>query len=223
MTGTMDQQQALAWLSGPRYGRFYSAAEEDHAVAMRLYEWHATLGMASFGLIHHFEVLIRNTIDRTLGAEQPQSPIARTWLADFDVLRPSGIRQVINAIDLLGKGRPITRGGVVAALSFGFWADLSGRRYEELWRHRLRLAFPHASATRKDLSGRMRRVQRFRNRVAHHDSLLDQDIVALFGDMLEIAGWIDPDARAWLEAQTGAVELARQVARMRNPHAFSLR
>lgn len=35
--------------------------------------------------------------------------------------------------------------------------------------------------------------------------------------MLEIAGWIDPHARAWLEAQTGATEIARQVARFRDP------
>lgn len=215
----MDQQQARTWMSEPRYNRFYFTAGEDHAAAMRLYEWHAVLGMASFGLIHHFEVLVRNSIDRTLGYRQPQSPISDTWLTDFDVLRPNGIRQVINAIDLLGKGRQMTRGGIVAALSFGFWADLFGRRYEELWRHRLHLAFPHATVTRKALSGRMRRIQNFRNRVAHHDSLFDQHIPALFGEMLEIAGWIDPEARVWLEAQTGAVEIARQVSRYRNPAA----
>lgn len=187
MRGIVDQRQARAWLSGPRYGRFYAAAGEDHAAAMRLYEWHAVLGMASFGLIHHFEVLVRNAIDRTLGEEQPQAPISSTWLTDFDVLRPNGIRQVIKAINLL------------------------------VWRHQLHQAFPHATTTRKALSVRMRRIQRFRNRVAHHDSLLDKDIPALFGDMLEIAGWIDPQARAWLEAQTGAVEIARQVARFRDP------
>jgi hypothetical protein len=59
---------------------------------------------------------------------------------------------------------------------------------------------------------RMRRVQRFRNRVAHHDSLLGLDIPAIAEEMFEIAGWIDPDARAWLEAQTGAVAIARQAS-----------
>jgi len=75
------------------------------------------------------------------------------------------------------------------------------------------MLFSHAEVTRKDVSIRMRRVQRFRNRIAHHDSLLDQDVPALVEDMLEIAGWIDPDARAWLEAQTGAAEIARQLSR----------
>ena len=91
------------------------------------------------------------------------------------------------------------------------WAGLFGRRYEELWRHRLRAAFPHAALTRKDLSSRMRLIQRFRNRVAHHDSLLDQDAQSRLEDMLTIAGWIDSAAQAWLTEHTNALAIARQM------------
>jgi hypothetical protein len=216
MTG-MNERQACAWLSEARYARFRDACGGDHASAVNLYEWHAVLGMASFGLIHHFEILIRNTMDAALGQGQPQAPIKDTWLGDFDVLRPDGIRQVLSAINRLEKGGVVTRGGIVASLSFSFWADLFGRHYEDLWRQRLFLAFPHGRSSRKALGNRMRRIQRFRNRIAHHDSLLDQDVPALLSDMLEIAGWIDPCARAWIEAQTGAIEIAKQVARFRDP------
>jgi hypothetical protein len=58
----VDEQQARAWLSEPRYARFFDAAGGDHARAVTLYEWHAELTVASFGLIHHFEVLLRNAI-----------------------------------------------------------------------------------------------------------------------------------------------------------------
>jgi hypothetical protein len=68
------EQQALAWLSEPRYARFLNAAGGDHERAMALYEWHAELTVASFGLIHHFEVLLRNAVDEVLGASQPQTP-----------------------------------------------------------------------------------------------------------------------------------------------------
>ncbi len=44
----------------------------------------------------------------------------------------------------------------------------------------------------------MRSTQAFRNRVAHHDSLLGQDVAGRFHDMLAIAGWIDPAAEIWL-------------------------
>jgi len=55
---------------------------------------------------------------------------------------------------------------------------------------------------RKDLTEPMRLLQRFRNRVAHHDCLLGQNIERRADDMLEIAGWIDLDARAWLESHS---------------------
>lgn len=117
---------------------------------------------------------------------------------------------MIVAIERLERGKLVTRGRVVAGVSFAFWAGLFGRRYEELWRHRLRAAFPHEALTRKDLSGRLRRIQRFRNRVAHHDSLLDQDAQARLEDMLAIAGWIDPAAREWLADRTDALAVAQR-------------
>lgn len=90
----------------------------------------------------------------------------------------------------------------MAGVSFGFWAGLFSKRYEELWRHRLRYAFPHGSVTRKDLTQRMRLLQRFRNRVAHHDCLLRQNVGERAEDMLLIAGWIDPDAAMWLRERS---------------------
>lgn len=207
----MEEQQARAWLSEPRYERFLDAAGGEHERAMALYEWHTELAVASFGLIHGFEVLLRNAIDAVLGEAQPQTPIKDTWLLDFEILQPDGIKQVIVAIERLEKGKLVTRGRIVAGVSFAFWAGLFGRRYEELWRHRLRAAFPHEALTRKDLSARMRLVQRFRNRVAHHDSLLDQDPQARLEDMLTIAGWIDPAARTWLAGASEAVAIAQRM------------
>lgn len=93
----------------------------------------------------------------------------------------------------------MTRGRVVAGLSFGFWSGLFGPRYEELWRHRLRHAFPHAKE-RKDLSAGMEALRRFRNRLAHHDSILSQPVGARHEDMLRIAAFIDPAAKTWLQA-----------------------
>jgi hypothetical protein len=212
----MNERQACSWLSEARYARFQEACGGDHASAIVLYEWHAVLGMAAFGLIHHFEVLLRNAIDGVLARGQPETPIKDTWVVDFDILRPDGIRQVLTAIDRLEKGRAVTRGRIVAGLSFAFWADLFGRRYEDLWRQALCEAFPHGALSRKAVGARLRRVQRLRNRIAHHDSLLEQDVPASIGDMLEIAGWIDPFARTWLEGQTGAAEISRQLSRFTN-------
>lgn len=157
------------------------------------------LSAACFAAIHGFEVLIRNAIDAELGKDQPQTPIRDTWLMDFSILQPNGVKQVIIAVERLERGKEITRSRVVAGVSFGFWAGLFSKHYEELWRHRLRRAFPHESITRKDLTQPMRSLQAFRNRVAHHDCLLAQPVADRVAEMQQIAGWIDPDAETWLD------------------------
>jgi len=173
--------------------------------------------MASFGLIHHFEVLVRNAIDGVLGDGQPEAPIEETWLVDFGTLRPDGIGQVVKVIDRLERRRDVTRSRVIAGLTFAFWVDLFGRHYEGLWRQRLHAAFPYGRLTRKEVGAQMKRVRRFRNRIAHHDSSLNKYVAARIDVILEIAAWIDPHAREWLETLTGASEIARQVARYRDP------
>jgi Abi-like protein len=198
----MNPDQARKWLSEPRFQPFLDASGGDGEAAVVLYQWHASLTSACFELIHHFEILVRNAIDGALGAGQPQEPLRDTWLLDFDTLQPNGIKQVITALERLEQGKRMTRARVIAGVSFGFWAGLFAKGYEELWRHRLRRAFPNGSVTRKDLTERMRLIQRLRNKVAHHDCLLNQDVRGRADDMLLIARWIDVDAGAWLETQS---------------------
>ncbi|HET8863539.1 MAG TPA: hypothetical protein VFM94_09850 [Solirubrobacterales bacterium] len=209
----MTERQARDWLSEARFRPFLERCDYDHERAVALYEKHILLTATSFELIHRFEVLVRNTIDATLGYGQPDIPLTETWLFDPEILSPYGISQVVVAVNRVEKDRRATRGQVIAGLSFAFWAALFGRKYEELWRRQLRSAFPHAPLMRKDLSLRMRLLRRFRNRVAHHDSLLNQDVAARLEDMLVIAGWIDPAAREWLSSGHGnALEIARDIA-----------
>lgn len=80
------------------------AAEGDHARAVAIYGWHTRLSAACFATISGFEVLLRNAIDGQLGLDQPQTPIRSTWLMDFNILQPNGVKQVIVAVERLEKG-----------------------------------------------------------------------------------------------------------------------
>jgi hypothetical protein len=205
----MDSGQVSAWISVPRLAPFVEAVGGDRERALALYEWHGELAAACFGAMHHFEVLVRNAIDSELGRGDPESPLTATWLLDFDTLRPDGVKQVIVAAERLGKGQAITRSRIVAGLPFGFWSGLFGGRYEDLWRHRLRHAFAHAGE-RKELSVPMEALRRFRNRLAHHDSILQEAVEERQRDMLRIAGFIDPVAESWLESTSGIAGLLAQ-------------
>lgn len=166
------------WVSEARFAPFLCAAAGDEPLAKALYAWHAEVAGAFFSTFHHFEVLVRNAIDERLGHDQPQGPLRDTWLMDFNVLEPKGIMQVIVAVERLDRGTEISRGRVVAGVSFGFWAGLFSKSYEELWRQKLRGAFTDGALRRRDLTSPMRQLQTFRNRLAHHDCLLAQPLEA---------------------------------------------
>jgi hypothetical protein len=53
----------------------------------------------------------------------------------------------------------------------------------------------------------MSRLVPFRNRVAHHETIIRRPIKTHYEDMLELAGLIDPDARAWIENITRVPEM----------------
>jgi hypothetical protein len=39
----------------------------------------------------------------------------------------------------------------------------------------------------------------FRNRLAHHETIIRRPLAGHYDDMLKLATLIDPDARAWIE------------------------
>ena len=59
----MKPEQAVRWLSEPRFRNFLNAADGEHDSAVALYVWNADVSAALLGVLHHVEVLLRNGID----------------------------------------------------------------------------------------------------------------------------------------------------------------
>ena len=81
--------------------------------------------------------------------------------------------------------------------------DLAGHRadYERtLWRPALRRAFPHrAKLTRMAAHQALDPLRNLRNRIAHHEPIFARRLDEDHARILEVAGWISPGARAWIE------------------------
>jgi hypothetical protein len=103
-----------------------------------------------------------------------------------------------------------SRHQIIAGLSFGFWSGLLGPKYEELWREALRRAFPNSSGRRKQVSVAVERVRKFRNRLAHHDSMINVDIPFEIRQIIELASFIDMNAANWLERCSAAMTVYAQ-------------
>jgi hypothetical protein len=206
----MEPDHITAWISEERFAPFLDRTSGNRALATRLYLWHAQIAGASLTTLHHFEVALRNAIDRQLGSDQPYAPVEETWLLDPATLSTQGIAKVRNVLVRLEReDYPHERPRVVAALPFSFWKGLFARRYEMLWRTQLRHAFPGAGLRREILEP-LTNLHLWRNRIAHHDSLLDQNLERRLDEMMGVANAIDPACGDWLTTHTQLIVLLKQ-------------
>jgi hypothetical protein len=176
----------------------------DLQAALRLYEWNSATAAAFFQDLGHLEVLLRNALNDQLTAWHARSGSQGFWYDD-----PAGVLDDHRHSDLNDARRQIHRDGktetpgrIVAELNFGFWRFLLAHRYQTLlWAPALRLAFPHLQPRRRDLVyDPVQRLNKLRNRIAHHEPIHHLDLAALHADLLRIVGYIDPAAQAWLAA-----------------------
>ncbi|WFE32488.1 hypothetical protein [Micromonospora sp. WMMD975] len=177
---------------------------------------------ASFEAFHYVEVVTRNAIDRVMREHLGEPEKGIPW-----VLLPIGVRRpvqdridrnVAEVRDRLRREHPRkeTRDQIIASLSFGFWVALLGSEHEQLWRDALHRSFPYSSGKRHDVASALNALRMFRNRLAHHDSLLTTDVPFRLSQMIEVARWADPQAAHWLARTERVTEVHRQRPAPRN-------
>lgn len=197
-------------LSEPRMAPYLRVADDDRARALDLYEWSCRTASAAFEIVGHLEVLMRNALDRALAEHFRERAVGIPW---FLLPAPGGESVAEQVETVRSRLRPRgqeSRHQIVAGLSFGFWSGLLGSRYEELWRDAVRHAFPYSDGRRKQVSSAVERVRKFRNRLAHHDSMVNVDVPFEIRQVVELAGFIDPAAARWLEQCSRAMDVYRE-------------
>ncbi|MEV4344051.1 hypothetical protein AB0J83_06190 [Actinoplanes sp. NPDC049596] len=213
MAGHRHAAAVPLWISAERFEPYLRHAGHDHDKACELYEWAAELNSAAFQAVHYVEVILRNAIDLQLQIHRDENRSRIPWFLGplgSDRRSQEEIEQAVATVRArLQKEDPRkdTRAQIVAGLTFGFWANLLQTRHEELWRAAIRKAFPHSSGRRADVAAAVFPLRTFRNRIAHHDSLLAVDVPFQVSRMIEVAGWIDPGAATWLRSTEKATAL----------------
>ncbi|WP_041560366.1 hypothetical protein [Nocardia farcinica] len=205
MAGDVDHSAGPVWdlLSEPRMAPYVADADGDRAAALALYCWSSRTVAASFEVLGHLEVLVRNALDAVLREHFSEAERGIPWF-----MLP--INENVSAAVETTRGRLREqnreyRDQIVAGLSFGFWSGLLGPKYEQLWRECLHRAFPHSTGRRKQVMIALEGVRKFRNRLAHHDSILNVDVPFEVRRIVEVAGFIHPQAADWLTSLSRAM------------------
>jgi hypothetical protein len=206
-------------VSPERFSSYLKAAGGDRDRAVALYEWNVSLAGACFEAFHYVEIIVRNAIDRELRTHFAEERRGIPWFllpapGKHQATFAESIERVRKRLRDQGPQRE-TRDQILAGVDFGFWTSLLHSENEELWRQALRKAFPHSSGKRKDVVAALEALRIFRNKLAHHDSLLAVDVSFKLAQMRDVLRWVDPDGEQWLAGKERIAEInaARPLAR----------
>jgi len=185
-------------VSPERLQRYLGIAAGDLAQALRLYMWNTALSEALYGPLQGLEITLRNKIHQRLAGA-----FGAHWYDDARLgLRYAQQQQVATAKQTLQfQGKPLEPERIVAELSFGFWVGLFGSKYEnQLWRPHLRPLFVNAPSpfVRKDAHTVFDEIRLLRNRIAHHEPILQRALSKEHGIILTAIEWFCATTASWV-------------------------
>jgi len=200
----VGEQLLLRGLGRDRLSTYLNACGGSLTEALVLYQWNTEVAGAFWETLGQWEVLLRNVIDGQLRGRHTARRRAGSWLDD-----PAGELSTQARADIKvarervrRKGKPVTDPQTVSELSFGFWRFLISRRYTNLWPD-LASGFPYAPNRRLDtVENRVAHLHELRNRMAHQQRIWAEPLQDRYGEILELAGWVNPVLGQWLQETT---------------------
>ncbi len=184
--------QLESFASPERLARYLRMAGNDQDKAAALYLQNLAACGRFYELTHWLEVGLRNAMNNALtqeyGLQWYDNPKLRLGQEEKAQIFTAKRR-------LTEQKKPQNNPDMVAAISFGFWANLFNSPYEDpLWRHTLRKTFAgHTGRLQRHMvAGKLKPLLHLRNRVAHYEPILELPLAQREQDMLHVIGWIDP-------------------------------
>lgn len=181
-------------LSEPRFNTYLKAAGHDWNRAWQLYLWNAKLGEAFHLPIQTVEVSLRNRLCSVFTERYgPEWGTSTT----FEKMLDDKLQRDLNTarIRIEKKKKPLVNGQIVAGLSFGFWVGmLHSRYYPQIWSSDLGKAFKYLpeNTEHKLVSKRFSEIARLRNRISHHEPIINRNISGDYAQILRAIDWMCP-------------------------------
>lgn len=172
-------------LSEPRFATYLKKGGNHEEYAMALYLYNSRLAKAFLYPLSVAEITLRNAVDPVLVSRHGPD-----WHQDANflnqILSPDSRRSLDKAIQRAGFNAP--RDQVVATLTFDFWSNLFRPEYASTWRTTVNIAFPNLprGESRKEIQVLVKTINDFRNRVAHHEPVLDYNVTEIYSKIVRL-------------------------------------
>lgn len=185
---------------------------DDKEKALALYAWNTAVSAALWEVIGHAEVSIRHAIDTGLQGRHKHLKRGGDWMDDTDKELNERAWQDLedaraSAASNRTRGQPVTRGHVIAELSFGFWRFMLSKENEDTFGGAITRRFPFAptrvsAKDMQDIRALVLPLYKLRNRIAHNEPIWDTPLENRHYDALRIIGYINPDLGGWVKANS---------------------
>ena len=202
---SLGAEEFRKFLSPHRFDKYLEFADGDLEVALRLYKQNLDISFALQIPLHFCEIAIRNAIAETLSKEHGDD---WPWNDGFKASLRSDHRENLRRAtkDVEGKAT----GKVVAQMRFLFLEYMLTDKYSELWLREIRNAFPNlpknrgSGELRRKLQGEIYKVRILRNKVAHHERIIEStrefNPTAELHRISKLIYWRSAAAAEWLKS-----------------------
>ena len=202
----------IAGLSPQRLGPYLAQVGGDPDEALLLYVYNARIAGALLEELGYAEVVLRNALVAQLEIIAARAYPGVPWYECDRMLDDWECNDILRARNaILDRAEALSGGKIIAELGFGFWTHLISSDRSWIWHNGLPRAFPcflGAAYHQTEIHGTAVRLCELRNRIAHHEPLLEHNIAADHAQIINLVGWVSRDARNWVEASGRALALS---------------
>lgn len=193
----IERPKVISSISHDRMGKYRNMCEGGDENALKLYRFNLAFSEAFYTPLQCVEVCLRNKLHEAMS-----KAYGADWMTNGGPpLDDDALEKIHDIIDFRKRGKKqVTAPDIVAEISFSFWVGLLGPRYDAtLWRQTLHIAFPNKPKgfKRSTCHGRFNAIRRFRNRIAHHEPIINKVLPKQHAEIMEAISWMCEDKAAW--------------------------
>jgi hypothetical protein len=192
-------------ISPARLTTYVRRAHGNTRRAFDLYAWNVEAAAALYPILQVNEIALRNAINRALESQfGTQWPYSQGFLRNLPRVDRQTFENGRTKLERNLGVSQVSTGDVVAAQTYWFWVMLLTSRFERrIWNQEFARSFPCAppAVDRGIVHDRADELRRLRNRIAHHEPLLDHDLVGAYRRASSMVRWISPVNARWADVR----------------------
>lgn len=187
-----DGNDIIDSLSKQRFFTYLKKSSFKKNYAFDLYLYNSRLSKSLLFPLQVFEVCLRNAINNFFIKE-----FCIDWAID------SNFRKILNSHSLATLDKAIERAksssndDIIAVITLDFWSNLFRSDYDRsLWQKNIHNVFGE-KVTRKLIQKDVAEINKLRNRIAHHEPILDLNLNLVYKKIIELIKLISKDTAKW--------------------------